>query len=235
MTQSLISLFTGWSRSARYPAFAWLCILVLPISLNILAGMLEEFRDSLGEYYGLFSLYMMFQFSLGLATLFLGTMLVTSISRSELVEQLRLTLVSPFQLLLATMRHLFSLLWPPSLAFFIGVTIWMFATSQQGMLLRVVGIGQLLVFVLLLACTQLITLLVITLGIERNIFGYVLAAIPVQFALTLGVVFLLVAHILAPWQLVLLSLGLVVAMGAASTYNLNRLWPPQQAGRRIFR
>ena len=103
------------------------------------------------------------------------------------------------------------------------------------MLLRVVGIGQLLVFVLLLACTQLITLLVITLGIERNIFGYVLAAIPVQFALTLGVVFLLVAHILAPWQLVLLSLGLVVAMGAASTYNLNRLWPPQQAGRRIFR
>ncbi|MEZ5339173.1 MAG: hypothetical protein R3F46_13060 [bacterium] len=195
--------------------------------LNFLAGLSDDFRSTMGEYYGLFSLYMMFQFSLGLATLFLSTMLASSIGRSELVPQLRLTRIRPVSVIHAYLHHLAQLLLPPCLAFFLAVAGWMSFSSEQGVLLRGIGILQVLLFILVLAIIQLLTVLIVSLGIGRNVFPAVLVAIPAQFVLTGGVVFLLVAHILAPWLLILLSLSLVVALAAAATYNLNRLWPPQ--------
>ena len=200
---------------------------MLPLLLNFLAGLSDDFRSALGEYYGMFSLYMMFQFSLGLATLFLSTMMASSIGRSELVPQLRLTQIRPGSIIMAYLRHLAQLLLPPCLAFFLVVAGWMMFSSEQGVVLRGIGILQVLLFISVLAIIQLLTVLIVSLGIGRNVFPAVLVAIPAQFILTGGVVFLLVAHILAPWLLILLSLSLVVALAAAATYNLNRLWPPQ--------
>lgn len=228
MRDSLQMLFGRWSRSASYPLFAWLCILVLPIALNLIAGLNDEFRSSLGEYYGSISLFLMFQFSLGFSTLFLTTMHVTSVGRSELVEQLRLTTTGPADLIRATVRHLSWLLWPPAAAFLILVFGWMMFQAEQQFVFRMVNLDRALVFLALLAMAQLGSMLIICLGMGRNVFWFVLLALPVQFLLTGGAIFLMVARILPWWVLPFVSLAAVWLLFWLATASLRRLWPPQK-------
>ncbi len=235
VSQSLQLLFARWSRSGSYPAFAWLCILALPLVLNLLAGINTEFRASLGEYYGLISLFLMFQFSLGFACLFLTTMLVTSVGRSELIDQLRLTATGPAELLGSLLLQLIRLIGPPTLAFFMMVAIWMFLQTDQQLVLRMVSLERTLVFLVLLVLAQFGTMLTVLLGIGRNVFVFVICALVIQFLLTGGVIYLLVARILPWWLLPLIVLGLVAMLRGLAIYNLTRLWPPQSAIRQFSR
>lgn len=231
--ESLQLLLSRWSRRASYPLFAWLCIAVLPVLLNVGAGLNDDFRSSLGEYYGPISLFLMFQFSLGFTVLFVSTMLVTSVSRSEVIEHLRLSPVKPQILLHAVLKILWNLLWPPCAAF-IGLMVGYLLLENRGEFdFRQLYLDRALLFVGLLALAQLGSILTICCGLGRNVFWYVLLALPVQFLLTIGAVFLLISRVL-PWELLLpLSLGLVMAIHWMATYNLNRLWHPRSAGRRI--
>jgi hypothetical protein len=230
---SLQLLLSRWSRRASYPLFAWICIAALPVLLNVGAGMNDDFRSSLGEYYGPISLFLMFQFSLGFTVLFLSTLLVTSVSRSQLIEHLRLSPASPQVLLLAVLKCLVNMFWPPCAAFITLMIAYLLFENQGRIDYRQLYLDRALLFVGLLALSQLGSILTICCGLGRNVFWYVLLALPVQFILTIGAVFLLISRVL-PWELLLpLSLGLVMAIHWMATYNLIRLWHPRSAGRRI--
>ena len=232
MADSLRLLFSRWSSRASYPLFAWLCIAVLPVLLNIGMGLNDDFRGSLGEYYGPVSLFLMFQFSLGFTTLFLSTMFVTSVGRSELIDELRLSRLQPRDLLRSLLAMILRLLWPPSVAFLLLMTGYLLLRNNGQIELRQLYLDRALLFIGLLALSQLGTILTIMLGLGRNVFWYVLFALPVQLLLTIGAVFLLISRVLSWELLLLLSLGLVVAIHWLATYNLLRLWHPKSAGRR---
>ena len=231
VTDSLRLLFTRWSRRASYPLFAWLCIVGLPVMLNILAGVNDDFRSSLGEYYGPISLFLMFQFSLGFTTFFLCTMLVTSVGRSGLIEELRLSRLGPRDLLHSLLRLMLQLLWPPALCFLLIIVAYMLYRSNGTVLLRQLYLDRAVLFIGLLALAQLGTILTIMLGLGRNVFWYVLLALPVQFMLTVGGLFLLISRVLAWEMMLLISLAVVWSLYWLGIYRLGRLWQSDFRGK----
>ena len=146
MTLALRQLFARWSHEASYPAFSWICILILPVVLNLLIALVEDFRNSLGEYYGIFTLFMMFQLLLGFCCLFLSTMLVTSVGRSELIDQLRLTFTRPREMINALLGQLMLMIVPPALLFMLAVFGWIMFTTGAEDFQRMISFGRALLF-----------------------------------------------------------------------------------------
>jgi hypothetical protein len=147
--------------------FAWVCALVLPFGLQLIAGFQEDVRDYLGGYYGPFTLYFFFVMTYGLATIFVSFYQLSGYRRQGTLDMLRITQTSPGELLRDVYLQLQRVLLPPILGFGIAFVIYTLASTERD---TIMGLGgtTLAGGVLNVVLTEMLLCALMCLGLLRS-------------------------------------------------------------------
>src|SRR5690349_12616431 len=95
--------------------FAWLCAIGLPLGLQLMSWLNEDVRDYLGNYFGIFSLYIYFTMTYGIAAVFVGYYQTSSFRRAGTLDMLRISQMRPSEMLAGVFASLELVLLPPML------------------------------------------------------------------------------------------------------------------------
>jgi hypothetical protein len=206
--------------------FAWLCALALPLGLQLLSGSIEEVRDYLDYYYGALSLWMFFSMTFGFATVFCSYYLVSSYRRSGTLDLLRVSGVTPWDVVSGIYLQILKILIPPMLAFAVLYACYS-AIGQQASFGRDISTVQIASFALSMLVNMSLLAVLPCLVVYREEGPLALLALMAVLPVNAGpIIFLYVLHWPAPVYLLMLA-GLLAGWLALSTWNLGRLWPPQ--------
>ena len=211
--------------------FAWLCAVALPIALQLIAGTVEEVRTYLADYYGAFTLYMLFTLTYGFATVFVCYYQITSYDKAGTLDLLRVSGIDPREVVLGAFLQLQTILAPPVVGFALIMLGYLLLEPREGQLH---GIGGPLLagggMVMLL--TQALLGALMCTGLYRRAAPLALVCALLVLPLNVSPVVVLYAlHV--SWYLFLLSL--LAALGVlllVANRNLAALWPPQRMPRR---
>jgi hypothetical protein len=206
--------------------FAWLCAVALPVILQVIAGLTEDARVFLGDYFGFVSLYIFFAMTFGFATVFVSYYQVNGYRQAGTVDLLRTANFRPGAILLGAFLQLQAILIPPVLLFCTGMLVYLqFDTASWGWL-RGATPRAALEFVLMLVLIQAALSALPLLGLFRRAEWLGLAGMLVVLPLNLVPLFVSRSRsgTLLPGLLVLAALaGLLLLAG---WWRLSRLWPP---------
>jgi hypothetical protein len=216
--------------------FAWLCAVVLPLALQWISSALPEVKDYLGYYYGWFSLYMFFALTYSFGTVFVSFYQISGYHKAGTLDLLRVSGISPRDVLLGAFLQLELILAPPLAGFalvLLAYGAWTafigtgdepaFAGLSWDMIIG--GALMMLVNQALLGALQ-------CLGLYRREAPLALAsALLVLPFNALPVLAIMVLHLPVLIFVLLMLIVLTLVLWAAER-NLARLWPPQATVRR---
>jgi hypothetical protein len=227
--QAVFRLGVRMAQRNHLYLFAWLCALVLPALLQVVAWQVPDIRDYVGEYFGVATLYIFFVLTFSCATIFVSYYQATGYRLAGTLDLLRTAGFSPGALLGGVFLQLQQVLGPPLLAFLAGLALyarldgaargWMGSLSLADML----GIG------LLLALNQAILCALLLLGLLRR--GELLALGSLLLVMPLNILPLVAQrwfHLPLPLLLAGMAALLALLLGGAWLL-LRSLWPPERS------
>jgi hypothetical protein len=176
--------------------FAWVAAVLLPCALQLIAGMQEEVRSYLEQYYGPFTLYFFFVMTYGFATIFVCFYQLGSYRRQGTLDMLRIARMTPWEVLRDVFLQLQRVLLPPILGFAVVFTVYTLFMSDRTQIMgfgRTAFIGGVLNVVL----TEMLLCAIICTGLLRN-----------EAALSLLSAFLVLPLNIAPIALMFFAEGL---------------------------
>lgn len=224
---AIVKLANRSARRNHLYLFAWLCALVVPAGMQLLAATVDEMRDQLAYYYGPISLYMFFAMTYGFATVFVSYYVVSGLRRAGTLDVLRVTQARPWDVVAGVFLTLELVLAPPLLVFALGFTAYLLLFEPDSFILgspwwMLIGMG------LIALLNQIILALVPCLALFRREALMALLAAVLVLVLNLAPIVLLYAMALPAWAYLLAMLGLTGLLLATATLRVSRLWPPQR-------
>jgi hypothetical protein len=210
--------------------FAWLCAIVVPVALQVVAGMTEEAREYLAYYYGPISLFMFFAMTYGFAAVFVGYYLVGGYRRKGSLDCLRVARIYPWEVVAGAFLAMQRVLVPPLVVFAVGFGIYLFALPEEGFIARdpwlVFGVGMLFLANEAIVCGLMLTGLFRREGVAAllaALLSFVLNLLPVTLVYMLG---------WPIWIYALMLLGMLTGLLLLASAMVGRLWPAQRMPRR---
>lgn len=205
--------------------FAWLCALAVPGGLQLLVGTIEDVQEYIGDYYGPFTLYMFFTMTYGFATVFVSYYLVGGLRRAGTLDMLRVSRISPWEVVLAVWLELQRILVPPVLAFMVAFAVYSFAIDPSRQLSSL-GSSALTGGALMMVLNQSVLSALMCNALYRT--EYMLALVAAVLVLPLNSAPVILVYMLRLPALLYLAIliGLVLACLLLAWHNLWRLWPP---------
>jgi hypothetical protein len=205
--------------------FAWLCAIVLPAVLQLIAGLNEDVRSFLDTYYGLPSLYIFFVMCYGFATIFVSYYQANGYRKAGTLDLLRAANFSPLAVLAGAFLQLQTVLVAPLLTFVAVVGIYAALDPQARSPFGRVTVGDLLVFAVLQLLVQAVLASIPLASLFRR--GELVALLSMLLVMPLNALPVLTlrfnaVHVLAGILLLLLILLLL------AYNNLRVLWPAQR-------
>jgi hypothetical protein len=208
--------------------FAWLCALVVPLVLQLIAGLVEEFRHELAGWYGVPSLYMLFTMTYGFATVFISYYQASGYRKAGTIDLLRVASFRPAAVLWGAFWQLQVILGPPVIAFCAGLVIYaQFDKLGPGWLRELRPLDALAVLVLLLLIQALLSSIPLT-GLFKRGEILALVCLPVVLPLNLAPMFLSQSRGWAGLVALSTMLGLLLLTLGGAWLRLQRMWPPQR-------
>ena len=119
--------------------FAWIAAVLLPCALQLIAGMQEEVRTYLEQYYGPFTLYFFFVMTYGFATIFVCFYQLSSYRRQGTLDMLRIARLTPAEIVRDVFLQLQRTLLPPILGFAVIFTVYIMWFSDAT---QIMGFGR---------------------------------------------------------------------------------------------
>lgn len=206
--------------------FAWLCAIGLPLGLQLLSWVNEDVRIYLGNYFGVFSLYIYFTMTYGIATVFVGYYQTSSFRRAGTLDMLRISRMRPLEVLSGVFLSLEQVLIPPLLTAVLAMLGYLLVAGVDMGQARL-GWFDVLGALLMQGLNQLVLCLLSLQGLLRNEAPFGLLAFMLVLPLnTLPVVLIYVLHLPQWVYLLTLLLGLAALMYSA-LLRVSRLWPPR--------
>jgi hypothetical protein len=205
--------------------FAWLCALAVPWGLQLLAAADDDILSYMGDYYGPFSLYMFFTMTYGFATVFVSYYLVGGLRRAGTLDMLRVSRITPWEVVLAVWLELQLVLVPPVLAFMAGFAVYSFIYDPARQLS---GIGSAAVAggALMMVLNQSALSALMCNALYRQEYMLALVAAVLVLPLNAGPVVLVYMLDLPVLVYLALLIGLVAVCLLLAWNNLRRMWPP---------
>jgi len=207
--------------------FAWLCAIALPLALQWLVGANEDVRNYVGDYYGPFTLYMLFTMTYGFATVFTAYYQISGYRQAGTLDLLRLTSIRPIEVVGGAFLQLEHVLVPPVIAFallFIGYMLISPEREQaRGFGWQLISSGAMIVLF-----NQAILVAFLMVGLyRRTAMPALIATVLVLPLNSLPVALVYALHVPA-WLFLLILIGVLALLLAAAVYSVGRLWPPQR-------
>lgn len=147
--------------------FAWVAAVLLPCALQFIAGMQEDVRTYLEQYYGPFTLYFFFVMTYGFATIFVCFYQLGSYRRQGTLDMLRIAQLTPWEVLRDVFLQLQRTLLPPILGFAVVFTVYTLFLSDRTQIMgfgRTAFVGGVLNVVL----TEMVLCAIICTGLLRS-------------------------------------------------------------------
>lgn len=146
--------------------FAWVAAVLLPVALQFVAGVQEEVRLYLGEWYGPFTLYFFFVMTYGFATIFVCFYQLSSYRRQGTLDMLRIARLTPWEVLRDVFIQLQRTLLPPIAGFALIFVGYMLYSSDR---LTIMGMGGTTIAggILNVALTEMVLCAIVCLGLLR--------------------------------------------------------------------
>jgi hypothetical protein len=202
--------------------FAWLCGVMLPLILQVLAGVTEDVRQYLDNYYGLPSLYIFFVMCYGFATIFVSYYQANGYRKAGTLDLLRVARFEPLAVLAGAFLQLQALLVPPLLAFLAGITLYAVLVPAARSWFGSLGLLEVAVFALLQALVQAVLCSIPLVSLFRR--GEVLALLSMLLVMPVNALPLLTLRLNAAIVLAVMLAMLCALLGLA-WFNLRSMWP----------
>jgi len=206
--------------------FAWLCATVVPLLLQLMAGLIEEVRDYLAYYYNDISLYMFFAMTYGFASVFVSYYIVGGYRLAGTLDVLRMTRVKPWEITTGVIYAILKVIVPPMIVFVVGFGAYLMLFTRDNMISNqpwwiLTGMA------ILVMVNMVILSMIPCLGIFRRIS--LLALLGVVLVLPLNALPVLLVFVLKwpVWAYSLVMLLAVAALYAGSVTLVARTWPAQ--------
>lgn len=206
--------------------FAWLCAVVLPAVLQVVAGIQEEMRYSLGPYYGAISLYLSFVMTYGFGTVFVSYYAITVLRKAGTLDILRISRVQPWEVVTGVFLVLQRVLLPPLLVFlpgFLAYTRWFEADG----FLSGESIWLLLGMALVIVLNEIILTGIVCLGLFRDEAPWALISAVAMLVLTALPIILMWIFRWPVWAFAVLMLGITSLIWYAAILRVAALWRAQ--------
>ena len=215
------------ARSNNLYIFAWVAALGLPWGMQLLAGSNDDVQSFMAGYYGSLSLFMFFGLTFGFSTVFVTFYIASSLRRAGTLDMLRVSGITPREVVLGYFWQLQWILVPPALGFMLVFAVYA-ALSSSSREVWTFGwqaiVGGAVSF--LLSQAGLTALMGVMLFRREYLWSLLLLllVLPVNFTPVI------LAYVLQlPMALVLLIyISLVAAALALAVRNVARLWPPSR-------
>jgi len=180
----LVRLGQRMARRNNLALFAWIAAILLPIALQLIAGMEEEVRQYLDQYYGPFTLYFFFVMTYGFAVVFVCFYQLSAYRRQGTLDMLRVSRLTPYEVLRDAYLQLQYILLPPILGFVLVFSVYLLLTPERAMLAGFGG-GTIIGGLLNVVLTELLLCAVVCLGLLRSEAG--LAALAALLVMPLNI------------------------------------------------
>jgi hypothetical protein len=204
--------------------FAWLCAIVVPVILQVIA----DFRDFLLDWYGVPSLYMLFTLTYGFASVFISYYQASSYRKAGTLDLLRTANFRPGQVLWGVFSQLQTIVGPPVIVFCTGLLVYaQFDPINRGWM-RGMRVPEAFGVMLLLLLIQGMLTAVPLLGLFKRGEVLALACLPIVLPLNVAPMFVSQSRGLAGLAAVGVMAVLLAIMLLAAWLRLSRLWPPQR-------
>jgi len=184
MSGALYRLGQRMAARNNLTLFAWIAALVLPAGLQLIAGMQEEVREYLAGYFGPFTLYFFFVMTYGFAAIFVCFYQLSAYRRQGTLDMLRISRLTPWQVLRDVFVQLQQTLLPPIAGFGIIFTAYLMLSPERGMISGLGG-GTLALGILNVVLSEMLLCAIICLGLLRG--EAVLSAISAVLVLPLNI------------------------------------------------
>jgi hypothetical protein len=231
--QALFKLGQRMAARNNIFAFAWICATVLPVALQLIAGVQEEVRMYLDSYYGPFTLYFFFTMTYGFAAVFVSYYQISGYRKPASLDLLRVTRLRPVEVVAGIMLQLQAILLPPVVGFAIGFVIYMLWWPEFGGQIRGLGGQTILGATLGTLLNQVLLSGVVMLGLLRNEAAATLPAVLLVSILNLLPIAFLVWFDWPLWLYALLMLACCALLFWVAVIRLAELWPAQHTSRRM--
>jgi hypothetical protein len=209
--------------------FAWLCAVILPIVLQVIAGLTGDVRDYLGDLYGVPTLYMLFTMTYGFATVFISYYQASNYRKAGTLDLLRVASFSPGQVLGGVFAQLQVILGPPVLVFCGGLLIYgQFDGTSRGWLRDLTMIEGVFVALLLLLIQAMLSAIPL-LGLFRRGEVLALACLPVVLPLNVAPMFITQSRGFSGAITLAALLAALAIVLCGAWFRLSRFWPPHRA------
>jgi hypothetical protein len=212
--------------------FAWICALVLPVALQLIAGAQEEVREYVGFYYGPFTLYFFFTMTYGFATVFVAYYQVSGYRKPASLDLLRITWLKPWEVVAGILLQLQAILVPPVIVFAIGFLVYLLALPEQAEQIRSFGWSAIFGGIIGTLFNQLLLCSIVMLGLLRNEARAVLPALLLVVGLNVLPIILLFWLEWPAWSYALLLTAVFATVMTAVVLRLGALWPAHAQPRR---
>jgi hypothetical protein len=232
--------------------FAWIAALVLPALLQIIATTQEDVRNYLQGYYGPFTFYFFFVMTYGFATIFVCYYQLSAYRRQGTLDMLRISRLTPAQVLRDVYLQLQRTLLPPVLGFLLVFTGYLALSPERATLMGFGG-GTIAGGVINVVLSEMLLCAVICLGLLRNESPLALLSMLLVMPLNMAPIILMFFanglregwHIRSgesermpllldwftavPWLFYVGFVMLLLALALwLARWRLAALWPPQQ-------
>jgi len=206
--------------------FAWLCAVVLPVVLQVVAGAQDETRDYLGFYYGGISLYLFFVLTYGFGTVFVSFYAISTLRKAGTLDVLRISRVQPWEVVTGVFLVLQRVLLPPLLVFLPGFLVYTRWFVPDGFLAGE-SLWLLLGMALVIVLNEIILAGIVCLGLFRDEAPWALISVVVMLVLIIMPIFLLWILRWPVWAFATLMLGITGLIWSAAILRVGALWRAQ--------
>jgi hypothetical protein len=139
MSEGLQRLGQRMAARNNLGLFAWVAAVLLPCALQFIAGMQEDVRSYLEQYYGPFTLYFFFVMTYGFATIFVCFYQLSSYRRQGTLDMLRIARLTPWEVMRDVFMQLQRTLLPPIFGFAVVFTVYTLYFSER---MQIMGFGR---------------------------------------------------------------------------------------------
>ena len=206
--------------------FVWLCAVVLPAALQLVAGVHDETRDYLGYYYGGISLYMFFVMTYSFGTVFVAYYVVGGMRKAGTLDVLRVSRIRPWEVVTGLFLVLQRVLLPPLLVFLPGILIYTRWFVSDGFLANE-PLSLILGMALIIVLNEIIITGVVCLGLFRNEAPWALVAVVMAVLLIVLPVTTIWVMRWPVWAFAVMILGIAGLVWGAAILRVASLWRAQ--------